>query len=110
LPDLEKPEAEKCYADTASHCIERFLEKEIDIFRPCIIFCFGGAASEELLWPHIERPGKLPNVSFKKIKLYHPNAPDRSMGRLEWDDVVTKKDEKICQALAAVMHASTSAP
>ena len=90
------------YAKTADNCIARFLEKEITIFQPRKIFCFGGKeVSDELLWKRIQRPGKLPDVQFDKVVLIHPAA------RKSWEEVVQINDQKISEALAT-MNAETT--
>ncbi len=100
-PTLENPD--KCYTDTADNCIARFLEKEIAIFRPSIIFCFGKKASDELLWKRIQSPGKLPDVQFKKVVLLHPAT------RRRWDNVVQGNDQRISKALDEFKKTESSA-
>ena len=84
------------YAKTADNCIARFLEREIQLFRPRIIFCFGRRSSDELLWKRIQRPNKLPDVSFHKVRLLHPAT------RRKWEKVVQENDRRISEALTTM--------
>jgi uracil-DNA glycosylase len=103
-PDTSDPKLEnplKCYADTADNCIARFLEKEIAIFRPRIIFCFGKKVSDELLWKRIQQPGKLSGVQFNKVVLVHPAASDRHPPKYpSFAEVVQENDRRISKVLA----------
>ena len=90
----------KWYAETADNCIARFLEREILLFRPRFIFCFGKRASDELLWKRIQRPKKLPDVKFRKVTLLHPAT------RRKWRKVVQENDRRINKTLKTIIYES----
>lgn len=87
----------RAYDRTADNCMVRFLEKEISIFRPRIIFCFGKQVANELLWKRIERLDRLPDVPFRKYRLHHPASVPRCK---KYSDFVHENNLIIGNALA----------
>ena len=81
------------YNITADNCIKLFLEREIKLFQPRIIFCFGKQVANELMWKRIEKPGRLTEINFRKVRLLHPAA------RLGWKTIVQKNDTCIEETL-----------
>ena len=69
-------------------CVRKWLKKEIDIFSPKYIFCFGANANKYLKKYFPEY-----NNSSKCVHLYHPAA---RKSRLE---IVSKNDQKISNAI-----------
>jgi hypothetical protein len=68
-----KNEFEKFNAQIQNNCIERFLLKEIELFKPSVIFCMGSYVSNHPLWKRLRKEGicveTLKHISL--IESYH---------------------------------------
>ena len=91
------------YLKTAWNCMVRFLEKEIELFQPRLIVCFGRQVSDELLYKKIECSGKPLGVPFVKSPkpLLHPSTPFNPYHRKKWPwaKFVQENDRRLQKAL-----------
>lgn len=81
------------YGPTAKKCIETHLQKEIDIFKPKLIICFGVKA-ENLLWKYVLK-NEDPMRRALKMRLLHPAA------RRSRIDIVGENDKRMQEALVS---------
>ena len=79
------------------HCIERYLKKEIDLFSPIVVFCFGRKAEKRLKKIEIDK-------KYKIVYLFHPKfiGTFYRTKAMSQQDAVQQNDNRIQQSIEEI--------